>query len=194
MARARRARSGLKTSYDPHALQGYDIKTLKGEYSRLRDLSRKRLERLAKGGYGDTEIYRRGKKLTPKIKQLLKGAKSPEASKERLAIIITDLKRWTESEYSKVGTLNKIRDKSIATLHEHGYNFINKSNWNEWTDFMEWKSMMDIDNMFYDGGSETGYREDGARENKVEMLERLFKEWRTNGGYISNWRYQQMIF
>ena len=43
-------------------------KHVRKEYTRLRDISQKRLKRLAAAGYTDTEVYQRNVKHYPKLK------------------------------------------------------------------------------------------------------------------------------
>ena len=45
-------------------------RAVRKEYTRLRDISQKRLKRLAKAGYTDTETYKRNVAHYPKLKDV----------------------------------------------------------------------------------------------------------------------------
>ena len=64
-------------------------KQVRKEYTRLRDISQKRLKRLAAAGYTDTEIYQRNYKHYPKLKDI--------KSKSELAQRLSDLSRFVGS-------------------------------------------------------------------------------------------------
>ena len=113
------------------------------EYTRLRDISQKRLKRLAKAGYTDTEVYRRNVKHYPKLKDI--------KSKSELAQRLSDLSRFVASKQSTVSGIKEKERKALESLSEHGYGFVNESNIQEFGEFMEEyrNQLLDMD---YDSG------------------------------------------
>ena len=113
------------------------------EYTRLRDISQKRLKRLAKAGYTDTEVYRRNVKHYLKLKDI--------KSKSELAQRLSDLSRFVASKQSTVSGIKEKERKALESLSEHGYGFVNESNIQEFGEFMEEyrNQLLDMD---YDSG------------------------------------------
>lgn len=134
-----KARASLKAplrSYTPIAIEqartlGTEAEVRK-EYSRLRSIARKRLERLKKAGFDDTQIY---KNNVTNLKPLseLKGEENEEELHRRLA----KLARFIHAETSTVTGQRDLIEKSLDTLHENGYTFVTKENFKRFTEFME---------------------------------------------------------
>lgn len=118
-------------------------KQVRKEYTRLRDISQKRLKRLAAAGYTDTEVYQRNYKHYPKLKDI--------KSKSELAQRLSDLSRFVGSSQSTVKGIKERNKQTLETLKEHGYSFVNESNLRDFGDFMEQyrDQLLDMD---YDSG------------------------------------------
>lgn len=118
-------------------------KQVRKEYTRLRDISQKRLKRLAEAGYTDTEIYQRNYKHYPKLKDI--------KSKSELAQRLSDLSRFVGSSQSTVKGIKERNKQTLETLKQHGYGFVNESNLRDFGDFMEQyrDQLLDMD---YDSG------------------------------------------
>ena len=118
-------------------------KQVRKEYTRLRDISQKRLKRLAAAGYTDTEVYQRNVKHYPKLKDI--------KSKSELAQRLSDLSRFVGSSQSTVKGIKAREQKALETLRESGYTFVNESNLKDFGDFMEQyrDQLLDMD---YDSG------------------------------------------
>ena len=118
-------------------------KQVRKEYTRLRDISQKRLKRLAAAGYTDTEVYQRNYKHYPKLKDI--------KSKTELAQRLSDLSRFVGSSQSTVRGIKERNKQTLETLKEHGYGFVNESNLRDFGDFMEQyrDQLLDMD---YDSG------------------------------------------
>lgn len=119
------------------------VSQVRKEYTRLRDISQKRLKRLAKAGYTDTEVYKRNVNHYPKLKDI--------KTKHELAARLSDLSRFVASAQSTVSGIKEKERKSLESLSEHGYGFVNESNLQEFGDFMEEyrNQLLDMD---YDSG------------------------------------------
>ena len=102
---------------------------MRKEYSRLRSIARKRLERMSRSEFTDTAAYQLNKSHYP---QLAKIHGSQELS-ERLS----DLQRFLSAEGSSVTGQRRIQQRRVEALQSHGFDFVNKSNLREFGEFME---------------------------------------------------------
>jgi len=113
------------------------------EYSKLRDIARKRLQRLEAAGYTETEAYRRNVNHYPKLKDI--------KTKSELAQRLSDLSRFIASSQSTVSGIKEREQKVLERLHENQYNFVNESNLKDFGEFMEAYRDQMLD-MEYDSG------------------------------------------
>ena len=104
-------------------------KTIRKEYTRLRDIAQKRLKRLDAAGYSDTQTYKQNVAHYPKLKDI--------KSIFDLAQRISDLANFVKSPGSTVSGLKSRRQKTLEKLHEHEYSFVNESNLDAYGEFME---------------------------------------------------------
>ena len=113
------------------------------EYTRLRDISQKRLKRLAAAGYTNTEVYQRNYRHYPKLKDI--------KSKSELAQRLSDLSRFVASSQSTVKGIKEREKKVLKTLKKSGYKYVNESNLSDFGEFMEYyrDAMYDME---YDSG------------------------------------------
>ena len=118
-------------------------KQVRKEYTRLRDISQKRLKRLKAAGYENTEVYRKNVNHYPKLKDI--------KTKSELAQRLSDLSRFIAAETSTVSGMKSRTEKSISTLHEHGFTFVDENNLTSFGEFMESfrDEMLDME---YDSG------------------------------------------
>lgn len=113
------------------------------EYTRLRDISQKRLKRLKAAGLDDTQAYLRNYKHYPKLKDI--------KSDSELAARLSDLARFITAKGSTVSGQKDIMKKSLSTLHDTGYTFVNEGNFRDFGKFMEEYRNQMLD-MSYDSG------------------------------------------
>lgn len=104
-------------------------KTIRKEYTRLRDISQKRLKRLAAAGYADTQTYKQNVAHYPKLKDI--------KSTFDLAQRLSDLANFVRSPRTTVSGLKSQRQKTLDRLKEHEYSFIDESNLDAYGEFME---------------------------------------------------------
>lgn len=140
-----------KLTYDPKWYIPTKIKaeiqenraSVRKEYTRLRDISQKRLKRLKAAGLDDTQAYLKNYKHYPKLKDI--------KSDSELASRLSDLSRFITAKGSTVSGQKDIMKKSLATLHDTGYNFVNEDNFRDFGKFMEEYRHQMLD-MSYDSG------------------------------------------
>ena len=112
------------------------INEMRKEYTKLRSIARKRVERFGQGEFKWTQSYRKAfMEFATEYRPL---ESLTNISKSKLAEKIKDLTKFIENETYSTRGLQRIRSKSLQTLKEHGYTFVTKKNWREWTEFIEW--------------------------------------------------------
>lgn len=117
-------------SYTPEGAKQLTDRNLREEYSRLRSIAVKRLQRLGNSEWNDTDLYLRSKNKFKKLKDI--------KNERELRYLFSDLHYFLASPRSSVTGLDKIRRQSLDTLHEHGYKFVTKKNFRKFGRFMEW--------------------------------------------------------
>lgn len=113
---------------------------MRRQYSELRSIARKRVQRLGSGEFSWTQTYRNAfYEFHTKFRPL---ASLGNIEKSDLAKKIKQLKSFVANKEFSTRGLQNIRTKSLETLHDNGYDFVNRSNWREWTEFMEyWRKL-----------------------------------------------------
>lgn len=115
----------------------YDVTTLKSEkemrkeYARLREVARKRLARMEDTPAERSQAYRMNRFRFEK----------PQSQIESIGELgrrLSDLSRFINAKSSTVTGQRELRAKSLETLHEHGYTFVNERNIYDFGEFMEW--------------------------------------------------------
>lgn len=100
----------------------------RAEYARLRKVANARLQRLEKAGYSESAVFRRyGEGF-----ESLRGASAQEV-RERLGDVAKFLGRKTSSVTGQRAAVRSF----VETMHELGYDFINKGNADKFGRFME---------------------------------------------------------
>ena len=119
-------------AYIPAAVRyGYiDIKEARAEYSRLRSVAVKRLERLSRtegARYSAYQMYgQEGFAPLPK-----------NATPAEVGRALADVHHFLELKTSSISQIRESQRLALATLRSHGYKFLNKSNIREFGEFME---------------------------------------------------------
>lgn len=108
---------------------------IRKEYSRLRDIAQKRLARMASTKWADTQTFKQNYGFYPKLKDMKTGDGDRVSSD--LAYKLAALARFVNSETSTITGNERIEKRNLETLHEHGYDFVNKGNYIEFGKFME---------------------------------------------------------
>ena len=117
-------------SYTPEGAKQLTDRNLREEYSRLRSIAVKRIQRLGNSEWNDTDLYLRSKNKFKKLKDI--------KNERELRYLFSDLHYFLASPRSSVTGLDKIRRQSLDTLHAHGYKFVTKKNFIKFGRFMEW--------------------------------------------------------
>ena len=135
--------------YQPHNLRiqmkAGNMKDIREEYTRLRDISQKRLKRMGNSMWNETQTYLRNVNHYPKLKDIKTDAE--------LAARLSDLSRFITAKTSTVSGMESQMKKALKTLHEHDYNFVTRENHIQFGKFMEEYRFQKLDEMGYDSGT-----------------------------------------
>ena len=102
-------------------------KQINAEYSRLRSIAMKRLKRMSESEFRTSQLYLQNKSAFPSIR---------EEKGRNIEYRLTAVARFLEAG-STLSELREKRDEIIETLNRHGYKFVNRQNFNRFTDFMD---------------------------------------------------------
>lgn len=141
----------IKGNIDPMRISAYlrggetAVREVRREYTRQRDIASKRLARLSNSEFADSEFTNKYQQGFPKLSDI-------GGNKRELAHALADVNRFLNSKGSTIKGQTKMRDERIATLHAHGYDFVTKENYKEFTQLMSRASEMGLSKAF---GSDT---------------------------------------
>ena len=157
-------------SYTPEGAKQLTDRNLREEYSRLRSIAVKRLQRLGNSEWNDTDLYLRSKNKFKKLKDI--------KNERELRYLFSDLHYFLESPRSSVTGLDKIRRQSLDTLHAHGYEFVTKKNFREFARFMEWAREHAQAYMYDSDRVANAYNELAVKRNLSQQeIESAFRAW-----------------
>ena len=131
-------------------LKAGKTKEVRKEYTRLRDISQKRLKRLSEAGYQETQTYKQNVAHFPKLKAI--------KSDYDLAQRLSDLARFITSPRSTVSGMKKTRSKALEKLEEHGYDFVTEENLDAYGEFMEEYRNQKLDREYDSGDAADAFR------------------------------------
>ena len=113
-------------SYTPSQIARMPEREVRKIYSEYRKIANKRAARLRGAGYG---MYESAQK---------KFAKTRDLDAQEVRAAFAEVNMYLRDVRTKVRALRTYETGQLEQLHEHGYDFINKSNFKQFTDFMEW--------------------------------------------------------
>lgn len=149
-----------------------DMRELKREYSRLRSIARKRLERFENTEWTDTQVYKQNARFYIPIKEI--------ESKYDLAYRLSALSRFINADTSSVRGLQKQRKKSLDSLHDSGYNFVNKKNFLDFGKFMEEYRSNKLDRLYDSKDTAITFETLVKKGINPESIARDFEFWIKN--------------
>lgn len=153
--------------YYPYRLQQMDESALRKEYTRLRKIANKRLARLQASEYKQTDLAKE-----------YAGGFAILAEVEDLPRELTQVARFVASERSSVTGLKRIDKKTIETLHQHGYTFVNAKNVGQFGAFMEEMRQAGLSKLYSSELIATWWSEKGASmQDNVSELKREFEKY-----------------
>ena len=109
-------------------LNSLSEREIRSEYSRLRKIANQRLKALG-NYYPESKIYQKYNGQFITLREM--------DSVNEIAYRLSDMIRYLHTEAGTVTGLKRIRNEILDKLHEQGYNFVTKSNFLEFTEFMD---------------------------------------------------------
>lgn len=153
----------------PYSLKMYDLGVLKKEYTRARDIARKRIERLNKAGLLTPAQYRNMQSQIPKLRDI-----KPASIYSALA----GAYRFLAAPSSTVTGRRRQRTMSIQNLQLLGVTNINEDNADKYFMFLDEASAIEIDGKTIGSPIVLQFlAEISSREEVVEDLMNDFEEW-----------------
>ena len=153
--------------YYPYRLEQIDERALRKEYTRLRKIANKRLNRLQASEYKETDLareYAGGFALLADVKDLPRE--------------LTQLARFVASERSSVTGLKRIDKQTVETLQEHGYEFVNTKNVRQFGAFMEEMRQAGLSKLYSSEFLANWWSEQGkSKLDNVKELKREFEKY-----------------
>lgn len=153
--------------YYPYRLEQIDERALRKEYTRLRKIANKRLNRLQASEYKETDLAKE-----------YAGGFALLADVEDLPRELTMLARFVASEKSSITGLKRIEKQSISTLQQHGYTFVNTNNVRQFGAFMEEMRQAGLSKLYSSEFIATWWSErDASKRDNVSKLKREFEKY-----------------
>lgn len=145
-------------SYEPEFYSPSNIRTyikengagdIRKEYTRLRDISQKRLKRMGSTMWARTQTYKRNVNHYPLLKDI--------KSEADLASRLSDLSRFISRKTGTVSGMETQMKKALKTLHENQYNFVTRENYLDFGEFMEEYRFQKLDEQYDSGDAAETY-------------------------------------
>lgn len=157
--------------YTPEALQSGVLseKEIRDEYRRLRNIANKRIDRLEKAGYGQTQAYLRN------------AGAYKSASNYTMAELhykLYQISKFVAAKSSTVSGMRMIEKEAIGTLKEKGFGSIN--NLVEFGDFMSWARTRYKNSDFDSERAAEVYNEAKRRRIDIEEIKKDYELYRDN--------------
>lgn len=149
-----------------------NMAAIRKEYTRLRDISQKRLKRIGSSMFKDTQMYKRNVHHYPLLKDI--------QSEAELAARLSDLSRFIMSQTSTVSGMKAQMNKSLKTLHEHDYKFVTKENFISFGKFMEEYRFQKLDELYDSGDAAETYEALEKHRVDPEKVKEDFEFWLAN--------------
>ena len=157
--------------YTPEALQSGVLseKEIRDEYRRLRNIANKRIERLEKAGYGETQAYLRNAGA-------YKSASNYTTAE--LQYKLYQISKFVSAKSSTVSGMRSIEKEAIKALQEKGLERV--KNLQEFGDFMSWARTRYKNSDFDSERAAEVYNEAKRRSIDIEEIKKDYELYRDN--------------
>lgn len=163
--------------YNPIGLKSRTEKELRKEYSRLRSIARKRLERMTGTEFTRSETY---KYNVGRFKQL-----QDISSNVELRHLTVDLARFLLAESGSLVGQKEIKIRTIQRFHNAGFKFVDSENYWDWLDFLHYVREME-GYVYNEDALKDAFKEamrEGVSDDTAAAYE-YYKENTGRGAYI----------
>lgn len=158
-----------------------DSKAVRAEYTKLRDIAQKRIKRMAASPLASrSQTYLKYRNKFKKLKDIQSDAE--------LASRLSDLAHFIGMKTSTVSGQKKIMMKSLKTLHEHDYTFVNEENYIDFGRFMEEYRAQNLDMQYDSGDAADMYGVAVKHKIDPEKVKEDFEWWLENVEYAKSLR------
>lgn len=117
--------------YTLDAIRHADVWTaenIKAEYTRLRKVAQERLREMSKSPIGrESYTFKRNQGRFRPASELTTG---------QMKVMLSEVARMITARRGTLSGIKRARKQAIETLHEHGYEFVNESNFSQFGEFM----------------------------------------------------------
>jgi hypothetical protein len=160
----------MRDVYTPEGAKSLTDRNLRKEYSRLRSIAQKRLQRFEGTEWTDSEVYKTNKDLFKPLSEI--------KSDRELRHLFSDVARFTISATGSVSGLERQRRLAIETLHDRNYDFVNKGNFKEFAEFMEYERIANKGRMYDSKRIAEFYEMHDKTLVTNDQLHKAFKRWK----------------
>lgn len=174
MARSGGKRDKAQLTYDKSIYTPIGAKTLseselRKEYSRLRSIANKRLKRFEGTEWTDTQQYIQNAGKYKKLSEL--------KSDTELRHLLSDVARFITADTGSVSGLVKQRDRMIKTMNDRGMDFVNKQNYRDFVEFMEYTRTALVGRWYDSDEREAIFLEAYNRGIRGDELKQIYRKW-----------------
>lgn len=170
MARKRPLFEYAPSFYGPEGIQWADAADYRAEYSRLRSIAQKRIARLKGTEFAQSAIFRQNRDGFLTVRQA--------SAQGVLAEEMAALRAFLLDDQSTITGARERKSKTLATLHERGYNFVTDTNYWDYVRFMDWVRMV-VGSLQFSSEFVNDFYEKVADYNPGATFDQM-KRWFTN--------------
>jgi len=149
-----------------------NVQAVRTEYTRLRDIAHKRLQRFEGTKWTRTQTYKRNVDHYKKLADIKSDAE--------LAGRLADLAWFIESKTGTVRGLTTQMNRSLKTLHENEYDFITPENFIDFGEFMEEYRAQHLDDLYDSGDAYETFSELEKHRVDPTLIKEKFEFWMAN--------------
>lgn len=163
---------GEYDEYTPYALwTNYDEKTLKSEYSRLRSIARKRLERLKSSPeFSGAQFVKNWGTGFPTVKDI-------GNNKMAIAANLSRVSNFLNAQSSTVTGIKETYAKMLENYKEVGYDFIDKSNVVQFSNFLDYLRSQHILRYADSDSAYEFFSEYKGNKSNAQEMSAAFEKW-----------------
>lgn len=165
--------------YNPVSLKQISESDLRKEYSRLRSIARKRIERIGKSEWGTDKIMARMPQIT----------KTKDLTESQLRARTSELAKFLQKNTSTVTGMNLARKRAVETLGKRYPELKGKitvKNWRAFAEFMEYARELHQNRMYDSERIVEFYAENEGSANLLEEFDKWMKENSKNPGKLKS--------
>jgi hypothetical protein len=155
--------------YTPEGAKTLTEKQLHKEYSRLRSIARKRLERFEGTEWTDTQVYQLNVGVYKPLKEI--------KSERELRHLFSQVAKFVMSDTGSVSGLEKQRQRAVETLNDRGYDFVTKENFRKFAEFMEYARVANLNRMYDSKRIAEFYESSEKKQLSNKELQKAFRSW-----------------